>query len=147
MFKHILVPVDSSKLSLKAVDVAVGLALQLGARLTAVTVSPSYPIMLAGDGYMVEPISPAAWKKMCEKDAEGIRRNVQKRAKSKSAVVDFVVAPMDQPYSGIIETATKEKCDLIVMASHGRRGIAGLLLGSETHKVLTHTKLPVLVCR
>lgn len=147
MFKHILVPVDASKLSLKALDMALTLAKTVGARVTAVTVSPSYPTMIAGDGYLVEPISPTEWKKITLKNAEGIRKNVGNRAKAKSIEVRFLVTPVDQPYLGIIETANSEKCDLIVMASHGRRGLAALILGSETTKVLTHSKLPVLVCR
>jgi nucleotide-binding universal stress UspA family protein len=147
MYKHILVPVDNSKLSLKALDTAAELAKSLGAKITAVTVSPSYPTIVAGDGYMVEPIAPSEWDKITARHAEKVRKDVDKRAKAKSVSMQFVAATVDQPYLGIIETAKKKKCDLIVMASHGRRGLSALLLGSETTKVLTHSKLPVLVCR
>lgn len=147
MFKHILVPVDSSNMSMLAVDTALDMAAGTSARVTAVTVSPNYPTMITGDGYMIEPSSPAEWDLHCKRNAEGIRNKVEKHAKAKSATVSFVIAPMDLPYLGIIETAKNEHCDLIVMASHGRSGLTALLLGSETTKVLTHTKLPVLVCR
>ena len=112
MFKHILVPTDGSKLSLKAIDVAAGLANSCGA-----------------------------------KTMTRMRDLVEKRAKSKSMAVQFLTAAIDQPHVAIIDTAKQKKCDLIVMASHGRSGLAALLLGSETTKVLTHCKLPVLVCR
>lgn len=147
MFKHILVPVDGSKLSLKALDMAAALAQATHAKVTAVTVSPTYPTMIGGDGYVVEPISPQEWKKATAMHAERIRHEVEKRTATKSMTLQFMVVTVDQPYMGIIDTAKRKKCDVIVMASHGRKGLSALLLGSETTKVLTHTKLPVLVCR
>ena len=147
MYKHILVPVDGTTLSLKALDTAAGLAKAMGAKVTAVTVSPVYPTIIAGDGYMVEPISPKDWEKSVAKHSDHVESNAAKRAAAKGLEISFVTAAADQPYTGIIETAKKKKCDLIVMASHGRRGISALLLGSETTKVLTHSKIPVLVCR
>jgi nucleotide-binding universal stress UspA family protein len=147
MYKHILVPVDGSTLSLKALDSAAGLAKAMGARVTAVTVMPAYPTIVAGDGYMVEPISPQEWEKSVARHSELVEKNAGKRAATKGLDISFVTATTDQPYLGIIETAKKKKCDLIVMASHGRRGISALLLGSETTKVLTHSKIPVMVVR
>jgi nucleotide-binding universal stress UspA family protein len=147
MYKHILVPVDGTKLSQKALDTAAGLAKALGAKVTAVTVSPAYPAIIAGDGYMVEPISSKEWEKSVAKHTERVRIEVEKRAASKGLTLTFVSATTDQPYDGIIETASLKKCDLIIMASHGRRGMSALLLGSETTKVLTHSKVPVLVVR
>ena len=147
MYKHILVPVDGTTLSLKALDIATGLAKSLSAKVTAVTVSPGYPTILAGDGYMIEPISPKEWEKSVAKNSELIQQKAAKRATAKGLEIKFVTATADQPYEGIIATAKKKKCDLIVMSSHGRRGFSALLLGSETTKVLTHSKIPVLVCR
>ena len=71
---------------------------------------------------------------------------IEKAAKEMGVACDIVRATSDHPYEAILKTAQDQGCDLIMMASHGRRGVRGLLLGSETHKVLTHTKMPVLVC-
>jgi nucleotide-binding universal stress UspA family protein len=147
MFKHILVPTDGSALSFKALDLAVTLASTTDTQITALHVSPNYPTSLSGDGYMVSPITPKDWDISIEKQLAHIRSELEKHAGAKSVAVTFASTSVDQPYVGIIEFARREKCDLIVMASHGRRGISALLLGSETTKVLTHCKLPVLVCR
>jgi nucleotide-binding universal stress UspA family protein len=147
MYKHLLVPVDGTKLSLKALDEAGTLAKALGSKITAVTVSPVYPMLVSGDGYVLDLNSPSEWETTTAKQADRIRLVVEKRAAAKGLKVAFVTVTFDGPYLGIIETARKKKCDLIVMASHGRRGFSGFLLGSETTKVLTHSKIPVLVCR
>ncbi len=147
MYKHLLVPTDGSKLSLKALDVAGGLAGAIGARLSVVTVSPPYPMMVTGDGYMLDLNTPSQWESSTAQNAEKIRAAVEKRAQAKGFKVSFNAITVENPWEGIIDTAHKKKCDLIVMASHGRRGLSAILLGSETTKVLTHTKLPVLVCR
>ena len=147
MYKHLLVPLDGSKLALRALDAAAELAKATGARITALTVEPSYPTIIAADGYMVEPISSDEWDKSMARHAERIRHGAEKRAAAAGVEIAFVSSVHDQPWEGIIETARKKKCDTIVMASHGRRGIAALVLGSETTKVLTHSRIPVLVCR
>lgn len=147
MYKHILVAVDGTKLSLKALDEGGALAKTLGTKLTAVTVSPVYPMLIGGDGFVLDLNSPSEWETATARHAQRIRQQVEKRAAAKGYFAEFVAVTEDGPYLGIIETARKKKCDLIVMASHGRRGIAGVLLGSETTKVLAHSKTPVLVCR
>ena len=147
MFKHILVPTDGSKLSLKALDLAIGLATATDARISVLHVAPSYPTMIGGDGYMVAPISPRDYEVSSATHTDRVREQVEKRAKAKSIPVQFVSVTVDQPYVGIIDVAKRKKCDLIVMSSHGRKGISALLIGSETTKVLTHCKVPVLVCR
>lgn len=147
MFKHILVPTDGSKLSLKALDLAAGIASATHAKVSVLYVSPSYPTMIGGDGYMVTPSSVKDWDVSIAKVAAGVREQVEKRAGAKSVAVQFLTVAVDQPYLGIIDVAKRKKCDLIVMASHGRRGVSALLIGSETTKVLTHCKVPVLVCR
>ena len=147
MFKHILVPTDGSKLSLKALDLAASLASATGAQVSALHVAPSFPTMVGGDGYMVAPITPKEWDISIDKLSTRISDLVEKRAKANAVKVQFLSVTVDEPYVGIINVAKRKKCDLIVMASHGRKGISALLLGSETTKVLTHCKVPVLVCR
>ena len=147
MFKHILAPTDGSKLSLKAVDQAISLALQTGAMLTLVTVMSPYPMVYAGDGYAMQPMSPEDWQGTMKKQAAVHLAAAEKRATARKLDVNLVTVMNDEPYNGIIATAKKKKCDLIMMASHGRRGLSALLLGSETNKVLTHSNIPVLVWR
>ncbi len=147
MFKHILVPTDGSKLSLKALDLAAGLANSSGAKVSVLYVAPTFPTMIGGDGYMVTPMSVKEWDVSIAKTTARVRDVIEKRAKAKSVAVQFLSAANDQPHVAIIDTAKRKKCDLVVMASHGRKGLSAFLLGSETTKVLTHCKLPVLVCR
>ncbi len=145
MFNSILVPVDGSKLALKALDVAAKLAASSGAKLTVVTASPDFAAIVGGEGYMVTPVTAKQWTDATKKRAEAIKQQVAKRLKA--TAFEFVAMTSDHPYEVIIQVAKKRKCDLVVMASHGRRGFSALLLGSETTKVLTHSTIPVLVCR
>ena len=147
MFKNVLVPTDGSKLSMKAVDKAIEFSVATGAGLTLMTVIPPYAVMAAGDGYVLEPISSEAWDKVMKDRAEKILAAAEKRAKAKGLSVQLMFVRNSLAYDGIIAAAKKRKCDLIIMASHGRRGLSALLLGSETTKVLTHSTIPVLVCR
>jgi len=147
MFKNILVPTDGSKLSMKAVDKAIEFSKETGATLTVLTVIPPYPVTPAGDGYVLEPVSGEAWDKVMKERADKILAGAAKRAKAKGFSVQLVAVRDSLTYDGIIASAKKRKCDLIIMASHGRRGLSALLLGSETTKVLTHSSIPVLVCR
>ena len=147
MFKHILAPTDGSKLSLKAVDQAITLALETGAKLSLVTVVASYPMVYAGDGYVIQPMSPKEWETSMNKHAATHLAAAKKRATTRNLQVNLITVMNDEPYSGIIATAKKKKCDLIMMASHGRRGLSAMILGSETNKVLTHSTIPVLVWR
>jgi nucleotide-binding universal stress UspA family protein len=145
MFKSILVPVDGTKLALKALSYASKLAASDGAKLTVMTALPEFPTMIGGEGYMVTPVSTKQWDKMIQKRSDAIKAQATKQLKD--APYEFTSVTSDQPHEAIISVAKKRKCDLIVMASHGRRGLSALLLGSETTKVLTHSKVPVLVCR
>ena len=146
MYKHILVPTDGSELSLKAAKAAAGLAKTLDAKVTAVYVIPSYmpPLQTEGTILYSEDVTPQKYKAATEKSARAALGKVEKTAGVK---VDKIFLTNDQPWQGIIDTAKARKCDLIVMASHGRKGLSGLIIGSETNKVLTHSKTPVLVCR
>jgi nucleotide-binding universal stress UspA family protein len=147
MFKNILVATDGSKLSMKAVDEAIDLAKDMGAKLTAVIATPSYPMVYGGEGYVFPMTAPSEWDEAMKADSAKKFAAIEKRAKAKQQAVEFVTVKDDQPHNAIINIAKKKKSDLIVMASHGRRGVSALVLGSETTKVLTHSKIPVLVCR
>ena len=148
MYKHILVPTDGSRLSAKAIKAAARLAKTLGARLTGVYVIPPYVPPMYGEAAIYVPeISPKRYKELSEKEARKALAKVEDEAKAAQVPCKTAWLTDDQAWNGIIKTARSKKCDLIVMASHGRRGLSGLLLGSETTKVLTHSKVPVLVCR
>jgi nucleotide-binding universal stress UspA family protein len=147
MYKHLLVATDGSKLSNKAVVHAVGLAKSLGARLTAFYALPDYPMPIYAEGMVYEQMSKKEYVAISAKEAKKVFDPVL--AKAKAAGVNCATQHVigGAPWVGILNAAKKAKCDAIVMASHGRRGISAVLLGSETQKVLTHTKLPVLVVR
>ena len=148
MFKHILVPTDGSRLSAKAVKVAVKLAKQIGAKLTGVYVIPPYVPPMYGEAAIYVPeITPRRYKELSEKEAKKALAVVEIDAQTARVPCKTLWLTDDQAWKGITRSAKSRKCDLIVMASHGRRGLSGLLLGSETTKVLTHSKVPVLVCR
>lgn len=149
MFKHILLPTDGSTLSDQAVQLAIGLAKALGAKITAVQVVGEYHLHLQDEGFAM-PDLPALRMRFEEEEAARTNKifGAVKKAATDAGVVCFsAVVTGDVPYERIIEQAANSKCDVIVMASHGRRGLQGVLLGSETQKVLTHSKIPVLVCR
>ncbi len=146
MFKHILVPTDGSQLSQSAVRSAVSFAKESRARITAIYAKPEFR------PYYVEgvKIDESVWKKTAELlDQEAREKLGFVRELCDEAGVDCTTLTVDSvvPHEAIIETAAAKGCDLIFMASHGRRGLSGLLLGSETNKVLTHTTIPVLVFR
>ena len=147
MYRHILVPTDGSKLSAKAIRAASRLAKICGARITGVyVIAPDLPPVYA-EGAMYGGLSARSYKELKEKEAKKALALVDIEAQSSGLQASTVSLTADQPWKALIGTARSKKCDLIVMASHGRRGLSGLLLGSETSKVLTHSKIPVLVCR
>lgn len=148
MFKHILVPTDGSELSQKATRVAVQLAQSLGARITAFHAIAPYPMPLADGVYgYVDAFSPDDYRKGTEKHAAELLAAVQAEAGNAGVACTPLFVSAGAPWAGIIEAAKTSGCDLLVMASHGRKGLAGVLLGSETQKVLTHSTVPVMVCR
>ena len=147
MYKHILVATDGSKLSLKAVKTAATLAAELGARVTGLYVMPGFmPVYGEGAIYLPQQ-SQAKFKQAVELDAATALAFVARAADDADIGCSLARITGAQPWAAIIKTARTRKCDLIVMASHGRRGLAGFVLGSETSKVLTHSKVPVLVVR
>jgi len=148
MYKHILVSTDGSKLSGKAVRTAAQLAKALGARLTGAYVIAPYATPMYSEAVAyAPPVTAQRYKDLAAKEAKKALAAVQIEAEAAGVPCNTLSTTNEQPWRGIIRAAEAKKCDVIVMASHGRRGLAGLLLGSETNKVLTHSKIPVLVCR
>lgn len=147
MFRHILVPTDGSTPSDKAVTQAVAFARSIQARLTFFYAEPDESASLLGEGELLRTIDP-------EILARSIRQHVQEVLEKARAIAEAVGVPCEvafrvsnEPFEAIIAEAGSRGCDLILMASHGYRGVKGLLLGSQTQKVLTHSKIPVLVYR
>lgn len=147
MFKHILVPTDGSDLSQDTVRRAVSFAKEAGARITAFYAKPEYPVTYYGEGALIDPTTPEKFAELAEQQAQTVLSFAEQQCKDAGVPCARISATSDIPYEAIIEAAESAGCDLIFMASHGRRGISGLLLGSETNKVLTHSKIPVLVYR
>ena len=147
MFKHILVPTDGSELSTDTVTRAVSFAKETGAKITFFFAKPDYPVAFYGEGALIDPTTPEKFAQMAEQQAQDVLGKAKKLADAAGVSCDLLSTTGDIPYAAIIDASKKTGCDLIFMASHGRRGFSGLLLGSETQRVLTHTKIPVLVYR
>jgi nucleotide-binding universal stress UspA family protein len=148
MYKHILLATDGSRLSAKAVKTAVRLAKALGAKLTAAyVVAPFVPPMYSEAVAYAPPITLQKYRQLANREAKKALAAAEIEAQTAGIACSTLSTTHEHPWRGIIRSAQARRCDLIVMASHGRRGLSGLLLGSETHKVLTHSKIPVLVCR
>jgi nucleotide-binding universal stress UspA family protein len=146
MFKHILIPTDGSPVSNRAAKAGVALARRLGAKVTAYcAIEELQPVYV--EGYALD-------QKVIDEIEQHARNVARKRVEAigtmtKAAGVPFasVVTKAQTPYEGIIAAAKKRKCDVIFMASHGRRGFSRLIMGSVTRKVLSHSKIPVVVYR
>jgi nucleotide-binding universal stress UspA family protein len=148
MYKHILLPTDGSKLATTAVKQGIQLARSIGARVTIINVVPEFQMMM--DEGFVLPTAPLVKKRFDEetsKRSNKILDEAKADATAAGVSCDGVTVRSGLPYEAIIKQAKKGKCDLIMMASHGRRGLSSILLGSETAKVLTHSTIPVLVVR
>ena len=145
MYKKILVPTDGSPLSAAAITQAVALARSIGAKVMGMTVSVPFHTF-ALDPMMVSDTKDT-YKKHCEELAAKHLDAVKTAASAAGVPCEVTHVNAEHPYEGIIDTAKTAGCDLIFMASHGRRGASALVLGSETVKVLTHSKIPVLVAR
>jgi nucleotide-binding universal stress UspA family protein len=146
-YRHLLVPTDGSEISERAVEQAVTLAAALGARLRVLHVQVSFPISLVGVGELVEPSTVDALMAATQQRAETILGEAMARAAAAGVEAEQSLLVNPQPHQAILEEARTHGCDLIVMASHGRRGLEGLLIGSETQRVLTQSSCPVLVVR
>jgi nucleotide-binding universal stress UspA family protein len=147
MYRHILIPTDGTELAHGAVLHGLSLAKAIGAKVTALTVEasfnvydvPSSKVILMSDAF-------TEYVKHAKEHATAILDRVADAAKAAGVQCETMQAIHDHPFQAIVSTAKEKGCDLIVMASHGRSGIAAVLLGSVTAKVLTHTTIPVLVC-
>ncbi len=146
MFKNILIPTDGSELSQRAVRTAVELAKLHQSRITGIHVIPDYHLLIAYEGAF-DPVTEERIEEEAKARAENYLAFVRKCAAEAGAACDTACETSDHPYDAILKAAETRGCDLIVMTSHGRKGLAAVLLGSETRKVLTHAKIPVLVVR
>lgn len=145
MFKHFLLPTDGSAGSDVAIQQGVRLARDMGAKVTGIhVVAPFHTFTYRVD--MIED-TEEQYEKESDERARKVLATIEQQARECGVPCDTVVVRSDDTYQAIVDTADQRGCDLIAMASHGRRGVRGLLLGSETQKVLTHSQLPVLVYR
>jgi nucleotide-binding universal stress UspA family protein len=148
MFRHILIPTDGSRLATPGIRAGVRLARALGARVSGVYVMPPLPFR----GYdenapLYAGLSMRDWRKHYRNAARNALAMVESEARAAKVPCNTAVARQAWPWKGILGVARSKKCDAIVMASHGRGGLGGLLLGSETQRVLAHSRIPVLVTR
>jgi nucleotide-binding universal stress UspA family protein len=145
MFKHILLPTDGSELSEAAIQKGVQFAKSINAELTGFHVILPFHIFTLQTEMLED--TKEQYERQSKVQAEQFLGVIKKAAEKAGVSCDIDYVTSSHPYEMIIKAAEKKGCDLIMMASHGRKGVQGLLIGSETQKVLTHTKIPVLVCR
>ena len=147
MYQRILVATDGSELSRKAVDHAIALAALCGAELLALTVVPRYPQSYFEGGIALQPEEVGRVEQQWEQDGQALVDAIATQAQKQGLRVRALTVKSDVVSDALLAAATKHHCDLIVMASHGRRGLQRLLLGSETQHVLTHAAIPVLILK
>jgi nucleotide-binding universal stress UspA family protein len=145
MFKHILVPTDGSEISKRVIGDCVAFAKEIGATVIGLSVIPEYSVYAYEAEILVDTREQFIGE--CVDNANRYLADIKSAADGAGVACDTFYTTSDFPYAAIIQTAQEKGCDLIAMASHGRKGIKGMLLGSETQKVLTHSKIPVLVFR
>ena len=146
MFKNILIPTDGSEQSQRAVRMGAELAKLHQAKITGIHVIPDYHLLIAYEGAF-DPVTEERIEEEARDRAESYLAFIRKTAEAAGVPCDTVCETSDHPYDAILKTADAKNCDLILMTSHGRKGLAAVLLGSETRKVLTYAKVPVLVVR
>lgn len=144
MFKRILIPTDGSDISAKAAQAALGLAKLHGAQVYAISVKEPFPYSAISE---MQPVPPQEFYDAQERIAAARVKAVVEAAKAAGVVCTGHTVEALHAWEAILDHAKTQQCDLIVMASHGRRGVAALLLGSETSRVLTHSTVPVLVVK
>jgi nucleotide-binding universal stress UspA family protein len=147
MFTNILIPTDGSTLSEKVVRDGTALAKLFGARLTGVHVVPATYIIHYGEIGPIDVRSEQELRDIARLAGGKFLDHIETAAKAAGVAFERALVESDDAWRGILEAAKQKQCDLIIMAAHGRRGIAALVLGSETNKVLTHSTIPVLVYR
>ena len=144
MYRSILIPTDGTEITAKAVDAGVSLAKALGARLSTITVKEPFPYSAISE---MQPIPPQEFYDAQERIALARVKDVVARAGREGLECQAFTVEAQHPWEAIVDHAKTQSCDLIVMASHGRRGVSALLLGSETTRVLVHCEVPVLVVK
>ena len=144
MFKRVLVPTDGSEITTKAVATAVALAKSMGATVHVISVKEPFPYSAISE---MQPTPPQEFYDAQERIAVKRVQAVAETCKAAGVHCETHTVEALHPWEAIIDHAKRKDCDLMVMASHGRRGVSALLLGSETQKVLTHSSVPVLVVR
>ena len=147
MYKHILIPTDGSDLAAKAIEAGVEFAREVKARVTGFTAVPEYQIPSEVEMMARRGVSLEQYERDAKRQAERTLQRISDRARAAGVEYEADYALSDRPYEAIIRAAQKHGCDLIFMASHGRRGISALIHGSETQDVLTHSTIPTLVYR
>jgi nucleotide-binding universal stress UspA family protein len=147
MYRRILVATDGSTLSKKAVRASIGLACTMEAELVALYVVPRYPVSYFEGGVSVSQADIAQTEKRWSERGQAVVDAVREAAEADGVKAKAVLTRSDLVAESIMSAAKKYKCDLVVMASHGRKGLKRVLLGSETQHVLTHSTVPVLVLR
>jgi nucleotide-binding universal stress UspA family protein len=147
MFTNILIPTDGSEFSEKVVKDGVAAARAMGARITALHAYPRYRMSPYGEFGPGDDVVEKQVTENAIRDGNLYLDRVEAAAKAAGVKVERVIVKHDHPWEAIVETAREKGCDLIMMAAHGRRGLSALVLGSETNKVLAHSKIPVLVYR
>ncbi len=145
MYKHILIATDGTEIAMRAAEQGIALAKAIGAEVTAATVTEPFEMVVTGATLGV--VSAGDYNKNCREHAEEVLGKVAEMAKSAGVSCSTRHESNRWPYDGIIHAAEQSGADLIVIGSHGRRGVEGLLLGSQAVKLLTHTKVPALVIR
>ena len=147
MYKHILIPTDGSELSEKAIEAGVEFARETRARVTGFTAVPEYQLPSEIEMMNHHCVSPEQYELKVRKQAEAALQKIADCARAAGVEYDAEYQQSDRPHEAIVRAAAKHGCDLIFMASHGRRGISALIHGSETQGVLAHSKIPTLVYR
>lgn len=147
MFKHILIPTDGSDTADKAVKAGLEFAKSIGARVTVFTAVPEYQIPATSEVAAGRILPMQEYERRAMLEAQHILRHVARRAKAAGVPSATDAALSDHPWQAIIRAAKKHGCDLIFIASHGRKGLSALVHGSETYEVLKHSDIPTLVVR
>lgn len=147
MYKHIMIPTDGSEISDKAINAGIDFAREVHARVTGFTAVPEYKLPSEIELMSRHGVSLEQYEREARKQAEAALQKIADRARAAGVEYSADYAQSDRPHEAIIRAALKHDCDLIFMASHGRRGISALIHGSQTQGVLTHSKIPTLVYR
>ncbi len=147
MFNHILLPTDGSAVSQRAVDAGIAFAREHGARVTICHSMEPLPRQLSSAGAVLPPELVSNVEKQTRLDAEQLLAAAAEPARAAGVQCDTLIESADAPHKGILDAARRNQCDAIFMGSHGRSGIAGLLLGSVARKVVSYAHVPVTIFR